>query len=162
SALLEALDPEQNNTFTDHYLEVPFDLSEVMFIATGNLLDPIQPALRDRFEVLRFPGYTEAEKHAIARRFLVPKQIKENGLTDANTEISDDGIRQVIRQYTREAGVRNLEREIGTIARKVARKVATDETTPKVDVQPENLKDFLGARKFTYDPAQEADEVGVA
>jgi ATP-dependent Lon protease len=184
SALLEALDPEQNSTFTDHYLEVPFDLSEVMFIATGNLLDPIQPALRDRFEVLRFAGYTEAEKHAIARRYLVPKQIKENGLTDARIEYSDEGITQIIRQYTREAGVRNLEREIGTIARKVARRVAESSefnvsssesekgtqatrnpepgTRNPVVITPENLKEFLGARKFTYDPAQEADEVGVA
>lgn len=164
SALLEALDPEQNNAFTDHYLEVPFDLSEVMFIATGNLLDPIQPALRDRFEVLRFPGYTEAEKHAIACRFLVPKQMKENGLTDQHIEFSDDGLTQVIRQYTREAGVRNLEREVGNVCRKVARRVAEsdDASTPVLKIGPKNLKDFLGPRKFSYDPAQEADEVGVA
>jgi ATP-dependent Lon protease len=162
SALLEALDPEQNNTFTDHYLEVPFDLSEVMFIATGNLPDPIQPALRDRFETLRFPGYTESEKHAIARRFLVPKQMKENGLNENHIEFSDEGLTQIIRQYTREAGVRNLEREVGTVCRKVARRVASDEPQDKVVVAAKNLKEFLGARKYSYDPAQEEDEVGVA
>jgi ATP-dependent Lon protease len=177
SALLEALDPEQNNTFTDHYLEVPFDLSEVMFIATGNLLDPIQPALRDRFEVLRFPGYTEAEKHAIARRYLVPKQMKENGLNPEQIEFSDEGLTRIIRQYTREAGVRNLEREIGTVCRKVARIVAegledkaqvAKKRQPKtsaakpIRIVADNVKEYLGARKFSYDPAQEEDEVGVA
>jgi ATP-dependent Lon protease len=168
SALLEALDPEQNNSFTDHYLEVPFDLSEVMFIATGNLLDPIQPALRDRFEVLHFPGYTEAEKHAIARRYLVPKQMKENGLRAEHISFSDEGLTQIIRQYTREAGVRNLEREIGTVCRKIARRVAegSEQTNPAPPIPAiigaDNLKTYLGARKFSYDPAQENDEVGVA
>ncbi|MBW3637423.1 MAG: endopeptidase La, partial [Armatimonadetes bacterium] len=126
SALLEALDPEQNNSFADHYLEVPFDLSQVMFIATGNLLDPIQPALRDRMEVLQFPGYTESEKRAIATGFLIPKQMKENGVTDAHISIAEDGLAELIRGYTREAGVRNLEREIGTVCRKVARRVAQE------------------------------------
>ena len=124
SALLEALDPEQNSAFADHYLEVPFDLSKVMFIATGNLLDPIQPALRDRMEVLQFPGYTESEKRAIATGFLIPKQRKENGVTENHIQIAESGLEELIRGYTREAGVRNLEREIGTVCRKIARRVA--------------------------------------
>ncbi len=162
SALLEALDPEQNTAFSDHYLEVPFDLSEVMFVATGNLLDPIPAALRDRLEVLRFPGYTESEKHAIARRFLVPKQMKENGVGEQHITFPDEGITQLIRDYTREAGVRNLEREIGTVCRKVARHVAADDATPLVTVSPDRLGEYLGARKFLHGVAEEKDEVGVA
>jgi ATP-dependent Lon protease len=172
SALLEALDPEQNNSFTDHYLEVPFDLSQVMFIATGNLLDPIQPALRDRMEVLTFPGYTEMEKKAIATGFLIPKQMKENGISEQNIHFADDGVSELIRQYTREAGVRNLERELGTVCRKVARQVAesqADQPTKgrkkkakPVEVVPENLKDFLGPRRFNRDLTFERDEIGVA
>ena len=173
SALLEALDPEQNRAFTDHYLEVPFDLSEVMFIATGNLLDPIQPALRDRMEVLTFPGYTENEKRAIATGFLIPKQVRENGISDDEIAFSDEGLGELIRGYTREAGVRNLEREIGTVCRKVARRVAqeqsrarkNDEDVPRferVEVLPGNLDDFLGPRRFSRDLAFERDEIGVA
>jgi ATP-dependent Lon protease len=164
SALLEALDPEQNNTFADHYLEVPFDLSQVMFIATGNMLDPIQPALRDRMEVLQFPGYTETEKRAISTGFLIPKQIKENGITDKHIAISEDGLGELIRGYTREAGVRNLEREIGTVCRKVARKVAEHETGrfKKINVTEKTLKDFLGPRRYSRDLAQDKDEIGVA
>ncbi len=199
SALLEALDPEQNNSFADHYLEVPFDLSQVMFIATGNLLDPIQPALRDRMEVLQFPGYTESEKRAIATGFLIPKQMKENGVTDAHISIAPDGLAELIRGYTREAGVRNLEREIGTVCRKVARRVASSRgaeerrsggeggkgaKTPKkgrkaeslssappllrssafetVEVTAENLKTFLGPRRYSRDLTQDRDEIGVA
>jgi ATP-dependent Lon protease len=162
SALLEALDPEQNTTFTDHYLEVPFDLSEVMFIATGNLLDPIQPALRDRMEVLRFAGYTEDEKHAIAKQYLIPKQLKENGIEEKHLLFKDDGLTSVIRLYTREAGVRNLEREIGNICRKVAREVAAEKWKKQIAITPETVKDYLGARKYPFGVAQEADEVGVA
>lgn len=162
SALLEALDPEQNSSFSDHYLEVPFDLSEVMFIATANLLDPIPPALRDRLEVLRFAGYTEREKHAIGRRFLIPKQMRENGLEEKHLEFTDDGIDELIRQYTRESGVRNLEREAGTICRKVARSVAAEQWEKKIKVVQANLQEFLGVRKYTRDLAQEADEIGVA
>ncbi len=162
SALLEALDPEQNTAFSDHYLEVPFDLSEVMFVATGNLLDPIPAALRDRLEVLRFPGYTESEKETIARKFLIPKQMKENGIGDANIAFGDKGVTQLIRDYTREAGVRNLEREIGTVCRKVARRVADETAEGLIDVSPKTLPDFLGARKFIYGAAQKIDEIGVA
>jgi ATP-dependent Lon protease len=186
SALLEALDPEQNNAFSDHYLEVPFDLSEVMFVATGNQLDPIPSALRDRLEVLRFPGYTDNEKRAIARQYLVPKQMKENGITEANISFSDEGIAALVRDYTREAGVRNLEREVGTVCRKVAREVAekqdpeeSEQPTANLNgksstrkkksklqdakvITPEALPDLLGARKFLHGTAQERDEVGVA
>ena len=162
SALLEALDPQQNTTFTDHYLEVPFDLSEVMFIATGNLLDPIQPALRDRMEVLRFAGYTEDEKHNIARKYLIPKQMKENGITEEHIDFEDAGLTSIIRLYTRESGVRNLEREIGTVCRKVARTVAAETWNGQVAITPTSIKDFLGARKFPFGTAQETDEVGVA
>ncbi len=173
SALLEALDPEQNKAFADHYLEVPFDLSEVMFIATGNLLDPIQPALRDRMEVLTFPGYTENEKRAIATGFLIPKQIRENGISDAEIAFSDEGLAELIRGYTREAGVRNLEREIGTVCRKVARRVAQEQSRAakreedaprfeRVEVSPDNLNEFLGPRRFSRDLGFERDEIGVA
>lgn len=162
SALLEALDPEQNTAFTDHYLEVPFDLSEVMFIATGNLLDPIQPALRDRMEILRFAGYTEDEKYTIARQYLIPKQLKENGISEEHLQFSDDGLRDLIRLYTREAGVRNLEREIGTVCRKVARSVAAEEWKKQVLLTKENIANYLGTRKYPFGTAQETDEIGVA
>lgn len=162
SALLEALDPEQNSAFSDHYLEIPFDLSDVMFIATGNLLDPIPSALRDRLEVLRFAGYTETEKAAIAHRFLIPKQMKENGITEEHINFTEDGVIALIRQYTRESGVRNLEREVGTVCRKVAREVAAEKWTTKIEVTPQSLREYLGPRKHTYGTAQEVDEVGVA
>jgi len=161
AALLEVLDPEQNHAFSDHYLEVPFDLSRVMFITTANLVDPIPPALRDRMETLELPGYTEMEKLEIARRFLIPKQLKEHGLSQGMVEISDDAILTIVRNYTREAGLRNLEREIGTICRKVARGVAQGRQQ-LVQVTPDNLSDFLGPQKFRYELAEEADEVGVA
>ena len=164
SALLEALDPEQNNAFADHYLEVPFDLSQVMFIATGNMLEPIQPALRDRMEVLQFPGYTDSEKMQIATGFLIPKQIRENGISDKKIAFEESGIGEVIRGYTREAGVRNLERELGNIARKVARQVAQHEggRWKKVKVDQAKVKEYLGPRHFSRDLILQQDEIGVA
>ncbi len=161
AALLEALDPEQNNAFSDHYLEVPFDLSNVMFITTANLLDPVPPALKDRMEVIGFPGYTEEEKLAIAKQFLLPKQTKEHGLAEGQLQVSDETLQQVVRHYTREAGVRNLEREIATICRKVARKVAEGNKEPTA-VSPDDVKGYLGPPKYHYGLAGEKDEVGVA
>ena len=161
AALLEVLDPEQNYAFSDHYLEVPFDLSKVMFITTANLTDPIPPALKDRMEVLELPGYTEIEKLHIARKFLIPRQLKEHGLTTEMIDIPDETILAIVRNYTREAGLRNLEREIGTICRKTARQVAQG-SKKTIEIKPDRLKEFLGPQKFRYELAEEADEVGVA
>ncbi len=161
SALLEVLDPEQNNAFSDHYLNVPFDLSKVMFITTANQMDTIPSALRDRMEVIDIPGYTEQEKLEIAKRYLIPKQLSENGLTSARLEISDKAIQKAIGEYTREAGLRNIEREIATIARKVARRVA-EGNTKKVLVTPKNLTEFLGPVKYLPDSQMEQDYIGVA
>ncbi len=161
SALLEVLDPEQNDSFQDHYLEAPFDLSDVMFITTANLLDPIPPALKDRMEVIHFPGYTEEEKLHIARKYLVPKQLDENGLTPGKLDIADTALTEIIRRYTREAGVRNLERDIAAICRQVARKVV-EGRKGKTRVSSRNLTDYLGPPKFSYGLAEENDEVGVA
>ena len=147
SALLEVLDPEQNNTFRDHYLDVPFDLSEVLFITTANVLDTIPAALRDRMEVLELPGYTEEEKLAIARDHLVAKQVENHGLSKAQLSFTDSGLRAVIRGYTREAGVRNLEREIGAICRKIARRRAEGDED-KVKVAPELVHQLLGAPRY--------------
>src|SRR4026209_2036167 len=144
SALLEVLDPEQNNTFRDHYLDVPFDLSEVLFITTANVLHPIPPALRDRMEVLEIPGYTEEEKLAIARDHLVQKQVTNHGLTPEQLTLTDDALRTVIRGYTREAGVRNLEREIGALCRKAARRRAEGDETP-LTITPAVVAEMLGA-----------------
>src|SRR5216110_1148082 len=141
SALLEVLDPEQNVSFRDHYLDVPFDLSEVLFITTANILDPVPPALRDRMEVLEIPGYTEEEKLAIARDHLVAKQISNHGLTNKTVSFTEPGLRAVIRGYTREAGVRNLEREVGAICRKVARRRAEGNETP-IEITPEVVVEF--------------------
>lgn len=161
SALLEALDPEQNHSFSDHYLELPLDLSEVMFICTGNILDTVPPALRDRLEVIRFPGYIEEEKIKIAEQFLIPKQLRENGLKPDQVVLTEDALKKVAREYTREAGVRNLEREIAGIFRKVATEVATGKAqTVRVTIQ--NLHKFLGPIKFRYGLAERQDEVGIA
>ncbi|MCW3058833.1 MAG: ATP-dependent protease La, partial [Capsulimonas sp.] len=161
SALLEALDPEQNVDFSDHYLEVPFNLSDVMFITTANLLDPIPPALRDRMEIISFSGYIEDEKVQIARKFLIPKQIKDNGLKTEQLTIPDAMILKIIREHTREAGLRGFEREIATVCRKVARAVATGRTEPVV-VGPEEIRAYLGQRKYHYGVMEEEDEIGAA
>ena len=159
SALLEALDPEQNTTFNDHYLEVDYDLSDVMFVTTGNTLN-ILPPLLDRMEVIRIPGYTEDEKINIANNFLLPKQIKENGIKQGELDITDGTIKQIIRSYTREAGVRNLEREISKISRKVVKQVVNGEKQ-KVTVNDKNISDFLGIKKFKYGEVETEDKVGV-
>jgi ATP-dependent Lon protease len=161
AALLEVLDPEQNNSFRDHYLNVPFDLSNVMFVATANLLDPIQPAFRDRMEVINLSGYTEEEKIEIAKRHLIPKQIEENGLTVEQVTLPEKAIHTVIQKYTREAGLRNLEREIAKMFRKLARKVAEGDKGP-FDVQPKIAETLLGVPRVTPEMALLRDQVGVA
>ena len=161
SALLEVLDPEQNNTFRDHYLGVPFDLSNVMFITTANLTDTIQPAFLDRMEVIRLSGYTEYEKLEIAKRHLVPKQLDEHGLTPEHLVFTDRALRALINTYTREAGLRNLEREIAAIARKVARKVAEGETRP-ARITPAALPRYIGAPKILPEERLKKDAIGIA
>ncbi len=159
SALLEVLDPEQNHTFADHYLEVDFDLSDVMFVATANTMN-IPSALLDRMEVIRLPGYTEDEKINIASRFLVPKQQKSNGLKEDEIEISDSALKSIIRFYTREAGVRGLEREISKICRKVVKGLLLKPGSAKVIVTDENLEEYLGVQRFSYGLAEEQDQIG--
>src|SRR5690349_3014310 len=159
SALLEVLDPEQNHTFTDHYVEVEYDLSEVMFVATANTLN-IPPALLDRMEVIRISGYTEDEKVNIASRYLLPKQLKNNGLKKEEVSVSESALRDIIRYYTREAGVRGLEREISKICRKVVKLLVTRDKEKKVLVTPKNLDKFLGVRRFTYGIAEKKNQVG--
>jgi ATP-dependent Lon protease len=161
SALLEVLDPEQNSSFNDHYLEVDFDLSETMFICTANSLHIPAPLL-DRMEVIRIPGYTEDEKLNIAKRYLVPKQIKNNGLKDDELAINDGALRDIIRYYTREAGVRSLERELARICRKVVKEMVLDKDQKKVTVKPANLEKYLGVRRHRYGRAEETDRVGLA
>ena len=161
AALLEVLDPEQNATFADHYLEVPYNLSQVIFLTTANMLHPIPPALRDRLEIIELPGYTEDEKLHIARQFLIPKQMSEHGLRPAKVELSDEAVQRIIREYTYEAGVRTLEREIASIMRKVARKVVEGRRT-KIKVTAEKIPDFLGPQQNYYGTAEENDEAGVA
>ena len=161
SALLEVLDPEQNSTFVDHYLDVPFDLSRVMFITTANYLEPVPPALRDRMEVIELVGYTEEEKLEIARRHLIPKQRGENGLTEGNIEFRDEAVQEIIRSYTREAGLRNLEREIGRVCRKVARGV-TEGNTNRIEVDAPKVHEFLGPEKFFSEVAERLQDPGVA
>lgn len=159
SALLEVLDPEQNHTFSDHYIEVDFDLSDVMFVATSNSMN-IPPALLDRMEVIRLSGYTEDEKLNIAQRYLLPKQAKNNGVKDDEMEVAEAAIRGIIRYYTREAGVRSLEREISKICRKVVKGVQLKTYTDKVVVTDENLNEFLGVRKYDYGRAEKSNQVG--
>ena len=164
SALLEVLDPEQNSTFRDNYLDVPFDLSKVLFITTANVLDPVPDALRDRMEIIPLEGYTEQEKVIIAFRYLIPRQTQENGLSgETDIEFTDEAVRFLIRRYTREAGVRNLEREIGTICRKQARRIA-EGTREKVEVTPELVEKDLGAPRFRTDTevAERTRRPGVA
>jgi len=160
SALLEVLDPEQNSTFTDHYLDVPFDLSNVMFITTANQLDPVPPALKDRMEVLRLSGYTSEEKEAIARRYLIPREIEENGLAAQPPVFTDDALGALIGNYTREAGVRTLQRSIGAICRKVTKEI-TQGKPARAEITPAVVEEFLGPRKFYDEVAAEADRVGV-
>lgn len=161
AALLEVLDPEQNHTFSDHYLEVSFDLTKVMFIATANMQETIIPALRDRMEVIEIPSYIEQEKEQIARKFLIPKQIKEHGLTGEAMAISDSALQRMINSYTREAGVRNLERQIAAICRGVAKEVASGKTDPTL-IEGEDVKKYLGPIKFYSEVAERIDEPGIA
>ena len=161
SALLEVLDPEQNYAFSDHYLNLPFDLSKVMFITTANMLDPIPDALKDRMEVLELTGYTEEEKLEIVKKYIIERQLAENGLNKKLIEITDDAIKKIISQYTREAGLRNLEREIASVCRKVARKVAEGEKGLTI-VSPKTIEEHLGVPKFIPEAEQEEDEIGVA
>ncbi len=161
SALLEVLDPEQNNSFQDNYLEVPFDLSRVLFIATANMTDTIPPALRDRMEIIQLPGYTQLERLRIAQRFLMPKQLENHGLNAEQLEISEPALVRLIQAFTHEAGVRNLEREIANIARKVARRVVANASV-KVVVKPEDLEEFLGPARFDYGELDDEDQVGMA
>jgi len=161
SALLEVLDPEQNREFRDHYLDVPFDLSQVMFITTANILDTIPGPLRDRMEILQLSGYTEEEKLHIAKGYLIPRQIRENGLRPSEISFTDDAIRVIIRDYTREAGVRNLERQIGAVCRKVATRVAEGHTEPVV-VEADRVSEFLGKPLYFFEAAERCDLPGVA
>jgi len=163
SALLEVLDPAQNNTFTDHYLDLPFDLSRVLFITTANWLDPIHPALRDRLEVIDLPGYTESEKLEIARRYLVPRQLEEHGLTRQELRLPEATLRRVIHDYTREAGVRQLEREIAALTRKATRRIVSNgECAHPLVLKPDLLTDYLGAARFVNETAEAIKEYGIA
>lgn len=169
SALLEVLDPQQNYAFRDHYLDVDFDLSQVMFIATANTLDTIPAPLRDRMEIIQLDGYTEYEKIEIAKGYLLPRQIRANGLRENEIDLEDEAIKQIIRDYTREAGVRNLEREIGRVARKVATKIASgeiveqeDETGTPVKIKADNVGDYLGKPKYHFEAALRTEKAGVA
>ncbi len=161
SALLEVLDPEQNSSFSDHYIEIPYDLSQVMFITTGNTSFNIPRALMDRMELIHIPGYTEEDKVEIARQYLIPKQLKENGLSEQNLRISEGSIRRIVREYTREAGVRNLERSISAICRKVAREVVKDRKK-KVRLSNNNLQKYLGIPRYRFGVAEKKNEIGVA
>jgi len=162
AALLEVLDPEQNNSFADHYLEIPYDLSNVMFVATANIADPIPPPLRDRMEILEIPGYTRREKLAIARQHLIPKQLEEHGLKAEQLTITDEAVEELIEHYTREAGVRSLERTIASVIRGVAVKVAEGDASARTIKSEEDLHQFLGPIKYTSEVAERTEESGVA
>ncbi len=162
SALLEVLDPQQNHAFRDHYLDVDFDLSDVIFITTANLLDPIPEPLRDRMEIIRLDGYTEYEKVRIAEQFLIPRQQKVNGLREGEVRFTEEAIKTIIRDYTREAGVRNLEREIGSVCRKVAVEVAGGKITDGIEITPERVREYLGKPKYFSDAAERTEIPGVA
>ncbi len=162
SALLEVLDPEQNNTFNDHYLDIDYDLSDVMFITTANMLHGIPPPLQDRMEIIRLPGYTEVEKLHIARNHLLRKKLDEHGLTAEKVVFADGAILQVIRYYTREAGVRNLEREIASICRKIAREVVKNPEVEKVRLTPQSVRGYLGPTRYRYGEAEEKGQIGLA
>jgi len=161
AALLEVLDPEQNREFRDHYLDVPYDLSQVMFITTANVLDTIPPALRDRMEILRLSGYTEEEKVSIAKGYLIPRQIRENGLRPTEVVFEEDALRHIVRWYTREAGVRELERQIGTVCRKVAVRVAEGRPEPTT-VTADGISDYLGKPTYFFEAAERTQIPGVA
>jgi ATP-dependent Lon protease len=161
SALLEVLDPEQNFAFRDNYLGVPFDLSNVMFVTTANMLDPIQPAFRDRMEIIQLSGYTEEEKVEIAKRHLIPKQIEQHGLKNNQIQFTDEGIRTMINLYTQEAGLRNLEREIASVCRKVAKQIAMGEKKAR-KIHTDNLDQFLGRPKVFQEELLQRDQIGVA
>jgi ATP-dependent Lon protease len=161
AALMEVLDPELNHAFTDHYLDVEYDLSKVMFVCTANVLHTIPQPLQDRMEVLRIPGYTEQEKHQIAQRFLVPRQLEANGLTKQNLQVTDAALTHVIRHYTHEAGVRNLDREIANISRKIARKVVSESQPVAVEITPANLNDYLGIIKYRDFFAEKKNDIGL-
>ena len=161
SALLEVLDPEQNNSFQDNYLEVPFDLSKVLFVATGNLIDPIPMALRDRMEIIQVPGYTQREKAEIGKRFLIPKQMENHGLKPKHIEFTDEAMTELVQAYTHEAGVRNLEREIANVMRKVARTVAEGRKAKTV-IDSKRLLQYLGPPRFEYGELEPEDQIGSA
>jgi len=163
SALLEVLDPEQNRSFVDHYLDVPFDLSSVMFILTANVLDTIPAPLRDRMEVIEFAGYTQEEKAQIALRFLCPKQIREKGLSSNQVVFTEGAVKKIIQEYTHEAGIRNLERRIATVCRKIARKTLQNTGGPEVvTIAPESVEHYLGRKRFHFEVIEEQDRIGVA
>ncbi len=161
AALLEALDPEQNFAFSDHYLEVPFDLSDVLFIATANMLDTIPPALRDRLEIIEFPGYTESEKLHIAKKFLLEKLFNEHGMKNSSLVFSDQVVSDIIQKHTREAGVRDLERQLATVIRKVTRQIVEKKTKNKITLTPKMLHNYLGPIKYSHQEAETKDEIGV-
>jgi ATP-dependent Lon protease len=162
SALLEALDPEQNSTFNDHYLEIDYDLSQVLFITTANVLHTIPWALQDRMEIIKLSGYTELEKNKIAKKYLVPKQIENNGLTDSNVNFSEKAINFTIQRYTREAGVRTLEREIGSLCRKTAKEVVANGKEFSLNVTPKVVQKLLGSPKFKHGQIEEANQIGMS